>query len=104
MVQLTKEQQALLVLLRRSLWGEQAEIANSVDWEEINKIAKEQGVISFAYDGTRGLNLEIPGEILQKWKQRVLAGVARSEPDYCTQQGSHSSMKEKSKAFQTSKS
>ena len=25
-------------------------------------------------------------------------------PDYCTQQGSHSSMKEKSKAFQTSKS
>ena len=25
-------------------------------------------------------------------------------PDYCTQQGSHSSMKEKSKALQTSKS
>ena len=26
------------------------------------------------------------------------------QPDYCTQQGSHSNMKEKSKAFQTSKS
>ena len=26
------------------------------------------------------------------------------QPDYCTQQGSHSNMKEKSKALQTSKS
>ena len=37
------------------------------------------------------------------WITAILTGVIYS-PDYCAQQGSHSSMKEKSKAFQTSKS
>ena len=37
-------------------------------------------------------------DILKMMKENNL------QPDYCTQQGSHSSMKEKSKASQTSKS
>ena len=37
-------------------------------------------------------------DILKVMKENKL------QPDYCTQQGSHSNMKEKSKALQTSKS
>ena len=37
-------------------------------------------------------------DILKVMKEKNL------KPDYCTQQGSHSNMKEKSKALQTSKS
>ena len=37
-------------------------------------------------------------DILKMMKEKMYS------PDYCTQQGSHSNMKEKSKALQTSKS
>ena len=39
------------------------------------------------------------GKTYLKWWKKITYS-----PDYCTQQGSHSRMKEKSKAFQTSKS
>ena len=39
----------------------------------------------------------------REW-QDILKVMKENNPDYCTQQESHSSMKEKSKAFQTSKS
>ena len=40
----------------------------------------------------------------REWQDILKVMKITYSPDYCTQQGSHSSMKEKSKAFQTSKS
>ena len=54
------------------------------------------------------ITADLPIETLQarrEW-QDILKVMKENtySPDYCTQQGSHSNMKEKSKAFQTSKS
>lgn len=79
MKHLTPEQQAILLLLRQSLWGAPCGVPSGVNWETADRIAKEQAVISYAYDGAMTMKAEIPPEILQKWKNTLFRGVAKNE-------------------------
>ena len=75
--------------------------------EQILKAAREKQQIT--HKGIpRRINADLSIETLQarrEW-QDILKVMKENNlsPDYCTQQGSHSNMKEKSKALQTSKS
>ena len=75
--------------------------------EQILKAAREKQQISHKGIPIR-ITADLSIETLQarrEW-QDILKMMKENtySPDYCTQQGSHSNMKEKSKAFQTSKS
>jgi hypothetical protein len=76
---LSKEQQALLMLLRISLWRDSVTIPPGMDWELVGKYAKEQGVLSFLYDGAVAAKAEVPAELLTKWKNTTFQGVIRNE-------------------------
>ena len=76
---LTAEQQALLLLVRSSLWGEKLILESDIDWEKLDAIANEQAVVAFAYDGARYADVVVPNNIMQKWRGKLLAGVARNE-------------------------
>lgn len=79
MTNFTDEQTMLLILLRRALWQESREAPAGVDWETVDRMAWEQGVISLVYDGARQMNTEIPLELLGKWRQKMLHGVVHNE-------------------------
>ena len=79
MKNLSKEQQTILLLLRRSLWGENVILPEGIDWAKIDTMAQEQGVTAFIYDGVRDLRTDIPEQILQKWLRKLIAGVSRNE-------------------------
>ena len=75
--------------------------------ERILKAATEKQQITH-----KGIPIRITADLLietlqarREW-QDILKVMKKNnlQPDYCTQEGSHSNMKEKSKAFQTSKS
>ena len=75
--------------------------------EQILKAAREKQQITHKGIPIR-ITADLPIETLQarrEWQDilKVMQKITYS-PDYRTQQGSHSNMKEKSKAFQTSKS
>ena len=75
--------------------------------EQILKAAREKQQISHKGIPIR-ITADLSIETLQarrEW-QDILKVMKENNlsPDYCTQQGSHSNMKEKSKALQTSKS
>ena len=74
--------------------------------EQILKAAREKQQIAHKGIPTR-ITADLSTETLQarrEWQGilKVMKGKTYS-PDYCTQQGSHSNMKEKSKALETSK-
>lgn len=73
------EQQALLALLRQSLWGESGGFHEKLNWETLDTMAKQQGVISLAYDGAVALKAALPEQIRQTWNRRTMAGVVRNE-------------------------
>ena len=73
--------------------------------EQILKAAREKQHITH-----KGIPIRITADLSidqakREWQDiiKVMKEITYS-PDYCTQQGSHSNMKEKSKALQTSKS
>ena len=75
--------------------------------EQILKAAREKQQIT--HKGipiriTAGLSIETL-QAMREWQDilKVMKEI-NLQPDYCTQHGSHSNMKEKSKALQTSKS
>ena len=75
--------------------------------EQILKAAREKQQITHKRIPIR-ITADLSIETLQarrEW-QDILKVIKKItyQPDYCTQQGSHSNMKEKSKALQTSKS
>ena len=76
---LSVEQQTVLLLLQRSLWKVNVVLPESADWDKVDTIAKENGVVSFLYDGAAGMKAEVPPEILQGWKTILLRGVVRNE-------------------------
>ena len=80
---------------------------HQINKEQILKAPREKQQITHKGIPIR-ITADLSIETLQarrEW-QDILKVVKENnlQPDYCTQQGSHSSMKEKSKAFQTSKS
>ena len=76
---LTSEQQALLILLRQSLWGETTALPEEVNWQTVDAVAKQHAVIPLVYDGAVAMKAAVPSEILQKWKNTMLRGLMRNE-------------------------
>ena len=73
--------------------------------EQILKAAREKQQITH-----KGIPIRITADLSietlhtkRKWQDILKMMKGCYSPDYCTQQGSHSNMKEKSKALQTSK-
>ena len=80
-------------------------LTNTKHKEQILKAAREKQQITHKGIPIR-ITADLSIETLQariEW-QGILKVMKENNPDYCTQQGSHSNMKEKSKALQTSKS
>ena len=74
--------------------------------EQILKAAREKQQITHKGIPIR-ITADLSIETLQarrEWQDILKVIKKTHSPDYCTQQGSHSNMKEKSKALQTSKS
>ena len=74
--------------------------------EQILKAAREKQQIAHKGISIR-INADLSIETLQarrEWQDILKVRKRTYNPDYCTQQGSHSNMKEKSIALQTSKS
>ncbi|MBE6571306.1 MAG: hypothetical protein E7656_03530 [Ruminococcaceae bacterium] len=69
----------ILFFLQTALWNTSCTTDTSFDWHQIAKIAKEQGVASFVYDGARRAEISIPGEICQQWKNHVTASMFQNE-------------------------
>lgn len=75
----TMEQQAILTLLRRSLWGEPGTLPEELNWETLDTMAKQQGVLALCYDGAVGLKAQMPAQLKQKWNQQTLMGVMKNQ-------------------------
>ena len=69
---MTKSQQVLLALLKKSLFNIDISLPSEVDWQEVYDEAVSQSVVPIAYDGTAGVN-DIPREIAKKFKDYSLA-------------------------------
>jgi len=69
---LTKSQQVLIKLLKKSLFNFEAEIPTDVDWQEVYDEANFQSVIPLVYDATAGIE-NIPEEVLKKFKSHTVA-------------------------------
>ena len=72
------ERKTIVALLKISLWGQSNNEICS-DWNVLSKIAKDQGVASFVYEGARRAGLSIPDEICQKWKNHIKASMFQNE-------------------------
>ena len=69
---MTKSQQVLLALLKKSLFNIDISLPSEVNWQEVYDEAVSQSVVPIAYDGTAGVN-DIPREIAKKFKDYSLA-------------------------------
>ncbi len=69
---MTKSQQVLISLLKKSLFNFEVEIPADVDWQEVYDEANFQSVIPLVYDATAGID-GIPQDILKKLKAHTIA-------------------------------
>ena len=75
----TMEQQVLLTLLRQSLWRESDSLPEAMNWESLDTMAKQQGVLALCYDGAVALKAQMPAQLKQKWNQQTLMGVMKNQ-------------------------
>ena len=73
------EQQALLTLLRNALWHQPGTLPEQLNWETLDTMAKQQGVLALIYDGAVALKVQMPAELKQKWNQLTLTAVMKNE-------------------------
>lgn len=71
-------QSALLTLIKNALWVRQAEVA-TIDFESVEKMAKEQGVLWMLYLGAKKTPNQIPPESLRSWRAFLHSSVLRNE-------------------------
>ena len=69
---MTKSQQVLISLLKKSLFNFEVEIPADVDWQEVYDEANFQSVIPLVYDATVGIE-GIPKDVLKKLKAHTIA-------------------------------
>lgn len=70
---------ALLALIRYALWETIGDIPNDVDWDLVEQLAREQGVLWMLYAGSSPYSDKIPPELLKKWRQIAFSGILRNE-------------------------
>lgn len=68
---MTLEQQTLLLLLQRGLFGRKMSLPIFVDWREIFEESRRQAVCSIALDGLGDDCGLLPPELLQTWKRQA---------------------------------
>lgn len=69
---MTKSQQVLLALLKKSLFNIDISLPSEVNWQEVYDEAVSQSVVPIAYDGTAGVT-DMPREVAKKFKDYSLA-------------------------------
>ena len=78
MLNLLTEQKALLVILKQALFS-QCEQLNASDWQRIEQLANEQGVLSMLYVGASKYKDVIPAEVIREWRGIMYSNVMRNE-------------------------
>lgn len=71
-------QKALLTLLAQALWGKGGTLVEA-DWEQVEKLAKDQGVLSMLYQGSMKYKDIIPAERIQIWRGAMYATVFQND-------------------------
>lgn len=71
-------QNNLLNLIRRSLWGEITHIAEC-DWDELETLARNQGVLSMLYPGALKCKDMIPADVIKQWRSAMYFAILRNE-------------------------
>lgn len=71
-------QKALLTLLTQALWGNGGTLAEA-DWEQVEKLAKDQGVLSMLYKGSMKYKDIIPAGRIQIWRGAMYATVLHND-------------------------
>lgn len=69
-----RNQETLLALIRNSLWSKEMELYAS-DWEGVEQLAKEQGVLWMLYLGAKKFSNQIPSECLRSWRSILHSSV-----------------------------
>ena len=75
---MTKSQQVLISLLKKSLFCVDAEILDEVNWQEVYEEANFQSVIPIVYDATVGIE-NIPQDVLKKLKAHTIAVMVNND-------------------------
>ena len=78
MMPLSNTQEALLSIVRQSLWGK-VETIPSADWEQVDAISYDQGVRSLLYSGVSHKKSSVPLSLLRDWRAAMIASVLRSD-------------------------
>lgn len=74
---LSKEQRALLALLRNVLWYNQPNLCDA-DWRLIEEVANQQGILGMLYLGGKLYSSQIPPEKLSSWRADMIGNVMRN--------------------------
>lgn len=79
-------QNALLNLIKQSLWNQKAQI-DVCDWEELETLARNQGVLTMLYPGAAKCRELIPADVIKHWQRAMYSAVLRNEQLNEIQQG-----------------
>lgn len=71
-------QTALLVLLKQALWGEGGKLLDT-DWQQVEDLARDQGVLPLLYRGASGYKDVIPVERIRAWRGAMYAAVLQND-------------------------
>lgn len=71
-------QRVLLTLIENALWLKSAKVS-AADWEKVEKMAKEQGVLWMLYLGAKKISNQIPLECLRSWRAIMHSAVVFNE-------------------------
>lgn len=75
---LNDTQKALLTLLAQALWGNGGALVEA-DWEQVEELAKDQGVLPMLYRGAIKYKDIIPAERIRIWRGAMYAAVLQNE-------------------------
>ena len=75
---LNDTQKALLTLLAQALWGNGGALVET-DWEQVEELAKDQGVLPMLYRGAMKYKDIIPADRIRIWRGAMYAAVLQNE-------------------------
>lgn len=71
-------QMIFLTLLAQALWGNGG-ILMEADWDQVEKLAKEQGVLAMLYQGSMKYKDIIPAERIRIWRGAMYATILKND-------------------------
>ena len=82
---LNENQKVLLSLVKAALWNT-AECLPAVNWDEVEKLAQEQGVLWMAYLGAKRCQHNIPQDRMKTWRSVTHSGVLYNDKTNAVQE------------------